>query len=334
MKRSKLLCIALFAALLLPLAACREDSGAYAAEISGARVPAEIFAYHLDRVAGDPAAFGITVRGTAGDIKAEALDLCAEYVAVNTLFTRAGLALNTLEKTAAAEKTDAEWRLFAAHYETIGVTKQTIAEIETARARRERLFKSIYDTGGTEAVPERELEIYFAENYAAVKVVNGYLFTQSEDGAQIRLTPAEQEALLKRFNLMADAVNAGTPVEEAAGDYLTEQAGGAQEIGMSVIGSAGSAYPAGFFEAAYALKKDKAAVFVPQAPGSDCIYLLVKGDLFASEETYYSLRGACLKALKGDAFELEIRSFAGNLSLNPDERTVRKICAQLGVDAG
>lgn len=333
MKRTKLLCIALLAALLLPLASCRGGER-YAADISGARVEADIFTYYLDRVAGDPAAYGITVRGTAGDIKAKALGLCAEYVAVNTLFTRAGLSLNTLEKTAAAEKTDAEWRLFAAHYEAIGLTKQTITAVETAHARRDRLFKSIYDTGGAEAVPEREIEVYFAENFAAVQIVDGYLFTQSEDGTQIRLTPAGEEALLKQFNLIAEAVNAGTPLEEAAADYLTEQTGGEQEISESLISSSGSGYPEGFFAAAYALQKGKAAVFVPGEAGSDCIYLLVKGDLFASEETYYSLRDACLKALKGDVFDLTVRSFAAQLTIQPDERVVRKICAAAGVEAG
>lgn len=331
MKRTKLLCIALLAVLLLPLASCRGGER-YAADISGARVGADIFAYYLDRVAGDPASFGLTVRGTAADIKNKALDLCAEYVAVNTLLTRAGLSLDTLEKTAAAEKTDAEWRLFSVHYEAIGLTKQTITAIETARARRERLFKSIYDTGGTAAVPERELETYFAEHYAAVQIVNGYLFTQAEDGTQIRMTPAEAEALIKRFNLIADAVNAGTPLEEAAEDILARQGGGEQEIGLTVVGSAGSAYPKGFFEAAYALKKGRAAVFVPDEAGSDCIYLIVKGDLFLSEETYYSLRGACLKALKGGDFEQTLRSFAATLSVRPDERVVRRVCAAAGVE--
>jgi len=330
MKRSKLLCILLVAALLLPLSSC---SGGiqYAADISGARVSSEIFAYHLDRVAGDPAAYGITVRGTAADIRDEALDLCAEYVAVNTLFTRAGLSLNILEKTGAAERTDADWRLFSTHYEKIGISKQTIADIETARARRERLFGSIYDTEGSAAVPERELEVYFAENYAAVQVVNGYLFTQSEDGTQTRMAAQEAQALEKRFSLIAGAVNAGTPLEEAAADYLIEQGGEAQEIDVSIINRADNAYPAGFFEAAYALQKGGAAVFVPEAPGADCIYLLVKGDLFASDETYYTFRRDCLKALKGDVFANEVHTFAAALDIQPDERAVRKICAALGV---
>lgn len=333
MKRSKLLCILLVAALLLPLASCG-GGVQYAADISGARVPAEIFAYHLDRVAGDPAAYGITVRDTAGDIKTKALELCAEYVAVNTLFARAGLSLSTSEKTGAAEKTDAEWRLFSAHYQKIGVAKATIADIEAARARRDRLFKSRYDTDGSAAVPEREIEVYFAENYTAFQAVNGYLFTQAEDGTKIPLTPAEAQALEKRFNLIAGAVNAGEPLEDAAADYLIEQGGGEQEIGVSVISRTDNAYPAGFFEAAYALPKGGAAVFVPQEPGSECIYLLVKGDIFAGEETYYTFRDACLKALKGVAFDSEIRAFTAGLSIEPDERAVRRICAALGVDAG
>jgi len=148
------------------------------------------------------------------------------------------------------------------------------------------------------------------------------------------MTPAEQEALVKRFNLIAGAVNAGTPLEEAAADYLIELGGDAEQISPVVVGSAGGAYPEGFFKAAYALKKDTAAVFVPSEQAGDCIYLLVKGDLFAGEETYATLRGTCLKALKGGVFDNDIRSFASGLSVKPDERIVRSICAAAGLDAG
>ena len=77
-----------------------------------------------------------------------AIELCCEYVAVNTKLSEYGLTLSASEKRSASNNLEDLWHVFSGYYEKLGVSKQTLMKIETADTSRNRLFYYIYDEGG------------------------------------------------------------------------------------------------------------------------------------------------------------------------------------------
>jgi len=293
-----------------------------ALSIAGANISQGVYAYYLDKAVSKPADYGLALTAGAADYKNKAVDLCREYVAVNTTFKDLALSLSVSEKANLSTKVSDSWRIYSNYYISIGVTKQTLTKIETCNAEKNKLFLFYYDTGGTKAVQENIIKAYFNENYIGFKAINGYLTKTDENGNTVDLTAAEIKALKSKFNAMAKNILAGESIEDVGVSYAAEQDNSSVNTAVTVIGKDNTAYPTGFFDAAAKLKASKPAVIML----GKYIFLVVKVDVSKSEDEFYQrYRADALKALKGGEMDQSITAIAAGFTVEKKDKIIDKI---------
>ena len=119
MKKTIALLLA-FAAVLFAFSACSNgEAPQYPLTVNGTPLEEEIFRYYLDIAFADASLSGKEARVNY------ATEQCIRYVAVNSAFAVRALALSPAEKAKTAERANALWNAFGAHYKNIGVSKQT-----------------------------------------------------------------------------------------------------------------------------------------------------------------------------------------------------------------
>ncbi len=119
------------AAMIVSLAAC-SPADKTAVNISGAEIDYETFLYFLDTVKSSPEKYGLDKKADSSKLADAAVELCKEYVAVNTWLNDAGLTLSSSEKSAASENLNNVWRVFSHYYEELGLSKQSLMKIMTS----------------------------------------------------------------------------------------------------------------------------------------------------------------------------------------------------------
>lgn len=309
----------------LALSSC-SSKNVYALTVDDAEVPPEVYAYYLDKVYARPASFGLGISPARDKLHEKAAQLCAEYVAVNSLFSQLGMSLGFEDKIAVSQAVNSRWRLFSHHYESIGVSKQTLTKIEGSAAAEKALFLEFYDTGGLKAVGEEEARAYYEQNYTAFRAINGYLTKTGEDGGAIPLTDTEKNALKSKFNAMAVDVTDGESFESVGLEFAAEQSYSQGSSGTTVIKKGDNSYPEGFYDAVAALKTG----FPTVLEFDDYLFLVVREEPFGNEEaTYNEYRAECLKALKGDEFDADIAKHASAYPVTENDRVIRRVSKQV-----
>ena len=193
-----------FIAVLLCLAAVFCTAGCSASKksalnISGAQIDYETFLYYFDQVHAFPEKYELAADATNEQMIDAAIELCCEYVAVNTKLSEYGLTLSTSEKRSASNNLEDLWHVFSGYYEKLGVSKQTLMKIEAADTSRNRLFYYIYDEGGEKAVSEDDIKKYYNENYISFRAITGYLTTTDANGDTVVMTADQKAAMNKEF---------------------------------------------------------------------------------------------------------------------------------------
>lgn len=143
-----------------------------------------------------------------------AIELCCEYVAVNTKLSEYGLTLSASEKRSASNNLEDLWHVFSGYYEKLGVSKQTLMKIETADTSRNRLFYYIYDEGGEKAVSEDDIKKYYNENYISFRAITGYLTTTDANGDTVVMTADQKAAMNKEFMELSTRLGNGQTMNE------------------------------------------------------------------------------------------------------------------------
>ena len=308
--------------LLSAFSACTKSNGKSAINISGLDLSDEVLIYYLDKVSSSPEKFGLDENSVSKDYIDEAQLLCAQYVAVNTMFKKLSLTLDTEHKTEISESVSNEWRVFSDYYNLIGVSKQTLTKIHTSLAKKEMLFTSYYGEGGSNEVPVADIKQYFYANYVGFYAVNGYMTTKDETGKTVSLDNDEKAKLRTKFNSMLAQLNNGQTIEEVGAAYAKEQDSTSTAGTVKVLKKGSSEYPDGFYEKVAALSSGKAAVI----EAGDYIFLVVKADMTKDDETFFSTyRSACLKQLKSDEFDGIISSTAESYKITENAERLNSL---------
>lgn len=293
--------IALITALILTavlLPSCGGESAGkdYPLTVNGTPLDGEIFKYYLDE------AFAQSEDRSRDGRITYATNQCIRYVATNSTFRSKGLTMTAGETVALSDEANAMWNLFGAHYEELGISKETYIKIRTNAAYTEKLRLALYDTGGVSPIPDESLKAYFSAYYAAFKLVRGYLFTTDLYGNTVEYTEAELLAILDRYNKAAEQINGNTSIEFiyptlVSGDQEIEQA-----LKTVVIRDADPYYPEGFYSQVRAIPPGTAAVCV----FGDYLYLVYRVDILGDEELFKEHRDECLKAVSEIPLQNEI----------------------------
>lgn len=279
--------------IMLLFASC---SGPAKVKVNGVKIDNEIYTYFED------AADDSLSKSEKGAIIKKNI---SRYVTINSEFNNYGLSLSSTEKGNLSATVNNLWHLFGTHYEKIGVSKQTLFKIETSKAYERALLNFYYSEKGISPISEDQIKTYFSENYVAVRMVTGYLFNLDESGANVPMTDDQKTSTVTSFNSIATLINGGTVFEEAVASL-----GNSVEIRNSLIHINDSGtLPEGFFAAAKAIEKNKAAAISL----GDYVFLVQRIDVFDEEQGYYSTyRTDCLEKMKGEEFSAVVDKWAEN----------------------
>ncbi len=302
MKKIAALAAALLLLLPFPLAACGRSEPDAPVTVNATPVDAAVFCYYLDEAFADP----------AYPDKAARVDYatrqCIRYVAVNTAFLSRGLTLSAARRAAVSEETNALWRIFGAHYEKVGVSKETLYKLRTGMAFTEGLRAALFDTGGAMPVAESALHAYFAANYYAVRYLAGYLYDTDVRGAAVRFSDEKISAVLGRFNAAAAQVNGGAGLEVV---YAALAGYGDQDIRQTltaeIVKNGDPAFPQAFYAAVAGTAEGGASVCVLD----NAVYLIQRIGVGQDLSWFRDHRAACLKAVSEPALQNEINALCG-----------------------
>ena len=302
--------------LILSLTACG-NSKKTALVISGTEIDSEIFTYYLDKVMSRPIEYDLSDKPVKTELKRAAIIQCKKYLAANTLFRDMGLSLTSSEKVEIAQTVNDYWLRFENHYNNIGVSKQTLTKILTAKAYEDAVFAAKYDKGIENAAEEKILQDYFYENYISFRNVCAY-FT-SADGST-PLTQLEKNRLIGSVNMLAE--NAGTDIEKF-GEAV--QAAGYSLSDSVLLKKGAEGYPLGFFEKVAAQKDGTVQVITYD----ECIFIIWKENLRdKGESVYANYRSVFINDLYSDVAEKEINEYISAFTVEEKsivDRIIKKL---------
>ncbi len=320
MKIKKILCI-LLAFCLVPLLPSCSGGNAYALNIAGSELTQGVYAYFLDLVVSKPEVYGLASSVGEAELKAEAAELCKNYVAVNSTLKELNLLLADEEKAYISTNVNNLWRLYSEYYSAIGVTKQTLTKIETSNAAKECILLYYYDTSGTKAVSENDLRTYFSENYISFRAINGYLTKTAEDGSTVDFTPEEISALKSKLLSLTVRIADGESFEDVSKRFASEQGISSGKTDATIIKKDNNSYPSGFFDEVSKQSPDVPTVIMLDK----YIFLVVRGDIFITDEEYANHRIDCLKDLKGGELDQTIASIAAEYPIKNNDRVINRL---------
>lgn len=266
--------------------------------IGGAEISAGTYTYFLNEAVMHPEGNGVSEQE-------QAMNLCKEYVGVNSLFDNGGYKLSSATKKNVSVEANALWRIYEGYYTDIGVNKQEFIRAAEYEAKKEELLKIYYGTDGLYPVSEDELKNYFGQNFVVFQSINGYFTKTDEQGNSVNMNEEETNALRNQFKAMADSVNGGEPIETVSSDYLASQSGLQQDsedetLSAVVLQKGDDAYPEGFFDQIAAMKNGE----VKTVEIGQYIFLVKRIDAFEQDSTYFSdSEIRCLTAMKSADLE-------------------------------
>lgn len=283
MKRilSILLCVAVCAAAF---AGCTQKKQTVMT-IGAAEIDNEIFAYFFDEVYSQTQLEGGDTGDTAAMIDA-AVAKCSGYVGTVTQYEQFMFEMSPEEKLQIATETEEEWMLYGKYYTSIGVSKQTVTKINTARIMRTALLYYYFGEGSEYAVSEEEIEFYFDQAYVEFKTLNGYLTTFDEEGNSIPLSDAELEAVRAEFESKRQKLASGTSLSE-----LND----GQDVEATFVAVSNTAYPEGFLEKVAQLKYDTPTVIETD----DYIFIVIRLDA-KTDSNFKNYRTNYIETLRGE----------------------------------
>lgn len=298
MKKIAALAAAL-ALLLCCFSGCAKTDADAPVTVNSTPIGEALFCYYLDEAFADPA---YPDKAARVDYATKA---CIRYVAVNTAFLSRGLSLSAARRAEVSEETNALWRIFGAHYEKVGVSKETLYKLRTSMAYTEGLRAALFDTGGSMPVAESALQAYFASNYFAVRYLVGYLYSTEASGRTVRFSDEQISAILGRFNTAAGQVNAGAGMEIV---YATLTAYGDQDIRQNltteVVKNGDPSLPQNFYVAVAKIAEGRTAVCVLD----NAVYLIQRVPIGQDLSWFRDHRAACLKAVSEPSLQNEINT--------------------------
>jgi hypothetical protein len=282
--------------------------------IAGTDINSEIFTYYLDKVHQAPRDYGLPDNPPDNELKDAAINECKKYLAINTEFRDMGLELSSSEKVDISLEVNDFWVRFENHYNKIGVSKQTLTKIHTAKAYEDAVFAAKYDKGIADLENEAVLQDYFYENYVSFRNVCAY-FT-SADGTT-PMTQLEKTQLIAAINNLA--INADTDMDKFA---ETVQAAGYSLSDTVLLKKGGGGYPDGFFEKV-AQQKDGTVQVITY---DECIFIVWKENLKEKGESLYvNYRSVCINDLYSDEAQAATDEYIKNLEVEEKSEVERII---------
>ncbi len=301
--------------------------------------------------------FGYTVedKPAADWIKENTLEQVKNFVAVKRLCEDYGVTLTDEELNEINSEMNSLWNdenyyaqylyncdTIGEYYDSIGIGRESLAEINKVNELSDKLFLHYYDKGGLTPVSDEDFKTYLKDNYAGVKFIE----LEYDDYAGIALQEeAEIQAVKDTAQDYADRLNAGESfidikyeydfhqakndakakaeeeydsetteltyeeyVEQAVNEATAEKAESEASL-EQVISKDYSSLDADFTDYIWSIADDsKATLFETD----DSVYVVVRDDVTALTEWQEENRSTVLRAMKSDDYDETIKqAYAG-----------------------
>ena len=305
----KILAALLAVVMIISFCACTKEKET-ALVISGTEIDTEIFTYYFHKVVERPADYGVDIKAKDKVFKDAAIQECKEYLAVNTRFANEGLKLTAAEKVEISHTVNDLWLRFENHYNSIGISKQTLTKIHTAEAYRDKLFTDKYDLGIDNLGAESIIQNYFYSNYISFRNICVY-FTKADGTVMSQL---ERNQLLETMNSMKEI----TDIQKFS-DAAT--AAGFSASDSVILNRNGGGYPDGFFDRI----SGQADNTVQIIEYDDCVFAVIKENLRdKGESVYASYRSTCISNIYSSEYQQEIIDYTDDMEVD-EKNSVDKI---------
>ena len=236
--------------------------------------------------------------------------LALKYVAVNTKFNELKLSLTAPQKAAASQKANNYWHLFSGYYTERGISKNDVYSVALGDENLKAVIRSIYDTDGTNPMPEKMVKQYFSDNYVAFKAIIELLQTTDENGNVIDLPDEKLKSVTKQFNQMKKSLDKGTSFEKVNTAYQSKGLENeAEDTQAMLLSKTSKAFPSGTFDEIVKIQRNKAGVFT----AGKYIFLVQRVGEFSDKSFYADNRDDCLIALGRKALETTLDSWAQSI---------------------
>lgn len=251
---------------------------------------------------------------TVGDYaRSAAYDTCVRIAVAQLKFNELGLELTSEEKASIAEAVDASWD--ADYYESIGVAKSSIEQLQTGAVMLDRIFMAYYDKGGIEEVSESEINKHLTDNYVRFKLIS--IPKDKDDKGEAAKKKAEE------FKELAEEKT----FDEIIEDYEKEQAKDSdkdkdkddeKEHDHNVmVNKTSSTYSSN--EVVKHIDKDMSDDEVDAYDDDYYWYVVQKLDVLGYDSYIDDNRAALLDEIKADEFEEKINSWIEESQITRNE---------------
>ena len=215
-------------------------------------------------------------------------------------------------------------------FEKNGVGAETYEKMFTASYYENEYFLSIYDKDGTKAIPEKEVEKTFKDNYVLGNAISIEVVEEAKDGEEQAegLTMKEAEKILKDYKARMEKGDTFKKIyEEYNKKYVASEDAESEATAAdaaTVYGSDETSYASEYFEDINKMKKGDVKIL--KAEDKSQIVLVEKQDINADKKTYFdNYRGDVLRMLKGDEFEADFNKYCEGLKLELVESATNRV---------
>lgn len=132
---------------------------------------------------------------TVGDYaQSAAYESCQTIAAIQMKFNELGLELSSDDKAAISDAVEEGWN--EEYYESIGVGKSSLEQMQTSSVMLDKIFSAYYDKGGIKEVSDSDMKKHVEDNYVRFKLIS-IAKSKQDEGKEAKKKAEELLAMTK-----------------------------------------------------------------------------------------------------------------------------------------
>lgn len=254
-------------------------------------------------------------------VKDEVESAVYRYIAIERKFAEMGLPFDTATENYLNSMSEAYYTQYdqAYNYADNGFGLESYKKIQTNQYKNNAIFESLYDEGGSEAVPVDDLTSYFYENYGKVFYVPVSTKEIDEEGETVDRNKEDIDADIADITARLEK---GEDFQTILDDYFKELEEKPEASNYTVIldkKEIGNT-PQGIFDL---ITKEKVGAVTAVESGTS--YLVAKNlDIKEDRNDFDNYRSTVLSKVKGDEYNDRIETWAEEIELEVNNASLRK----------
>ncbi|MDP4120728.1 MAG: hypothetical protein Q8876_06725 [Bacillota bacterium] len=268
-------------------------------------------------------------------IKKSAKQSCLNLLATYYEFKKDNLKLTSTETKAALDNTSQAWSQEGSQFEGYGISKDSYnAAANISVTMDKKIFKHMFDVGGTNAVSDADLKAYFLKNYTDYDYLPINLYstssstssTSSESSQAVAFTDAQVKQVVSTLQKYVDKLNKGETFANVKKAYMTDLKTTSDPFKSGTEYLKNSQIGADLIKGIGALSVGKASLLKVGTGNSAVEYLIYKGDINAKVNMLSdsTTRYEALVNDKSQDFTTYMKGVAKKISCQSNDNAITK----------